>query len=113
MAFFLNKNLVFIDSMQFMNSSLDKLVKNLSDEDFKYLVEEFGSEYLEILKQKGAYPNEYMNNFERFKKEKLPARKNFFSSNKKGKIDDDGEISDGHICIKDYLICQKIWDKFK
>ena len=27
MAFFLNKNLVFIDSMQFMNFSLDKLVK--------------------------------------------------------------------------------------
>ena len=49
-----------------MNSSLDKLVKNLSDEDFKYLVEEFGSENLEILKQKGAYTYEYMNNFERF-----------------------------------------------
>ena len=28
MAFFLGKNLVFIDSMQFMNSSLHKLVKN-------------------------------------------------------------------------------------
>ena len=56
MAFFLNKNLAFIDSIQFMNSSLDKLDKNLSDEDFEYLVEEFGSEYLEILKQKGAYP---------------------------------------------------------
>ena len=28
MAFFLGKNLVFTDSMQFMNSSLDKLVKN-------------------------------------------------------------------------------------
>ena len=66
MAFFLNKNLVFIDSMQFMNSSLDKLVKNLSDEDFKYLVKEFGSENLEILKQKAAYPYEYMNSFERF-----------------------------------------------
>ena len=39
MAFFLNKNLVFIDRMQFMNSSLDKLVKNLPDEDFKCLVE--------------------------------------------------------------------------
>ena len=37
MAFFLGKNLVFIDSMQFMNFSLDKLVKNLVDEDFKYL----------------------------------------------------------------------------
>ena len=49
--------------MQFMNSSLDKLVKNLSDEDFKYLIKEFGSENLEILKQKGAYPYEYMNSF--------------------------------------------------
>ena len=38
---FLDKNLVFIDSIQFMNSSLDKLVKNLFDEDFKYLVEVF------------------------------------------------------------------------
>ena len=42
--------LFFIDSMQFMDSSLDKLVKNLSDEDFKYLVEEFGFENLELLK---------------------------------------------------------------
>ena len=80
MAFFLNKNLVFIDSMQFMNSSLDKLAKNLSDKDFKYLVEEFVSENIEILKQKGAYPYEYMNNFERFNEKKLPARKYFFSS---------------------------------
>ena len=36
MAIFLNKNLVFIDSMQFMNSSLERLVKNLSD-DFRCL----------------------------------------------------------------------------
>ena len=31
MAFTINKNLVFIDSMQFMNSSIDSLVNNLSD----------------------------------------------------------------------------------
>ena len=47
---------MFIDSMQFMNSSLDKLVNNLSDEVFKYLVEEFDSENLVLLKQKDAYP---------------------------------------------------------
>ena len=34
-AFTINKNLVFIDSKQFMNTSLEKLVKNLSDNDFK------------------------------------------------------------------------------
>ena len=39
MAVFLNKNLVFIDSIQFMNSNLDKIVKSLSDKDFKYLIE--------------------------------------------------------------------------
>ena len=79
-----------------MNSRLDKLVKKLSDEDFKYLVEEFGSENLELLKQKGDYPNKYMNSFERFNEEKLPARKYFYSSTKDGKICDDGKISDGH-----------------
>ena len=38
MAFTINKHLIFIDSMQFTNSSLDALVKNLSDSDFKNLV---------------------------------------------------------------------------
>ena len=38
--------------MQFMNSSLDKLAKNPSDKDFKYLIEKFGSKNLELLKQK-------------------------------------------------------------
>ena len=50
MAFFLGRDLVFIDCMQFMNSNLDKLVKNLSDEYFKYLVKEFGSKNLELLR---------------------------------------------------------------
>ena len=95
-----------------MNSSLDKLVKNLSDEGFKYLVEEFDSKNLGLLKQKGAYPYEQMNSFERFNEEKLPARKCFFSSTKKGKIDDDGKKSDGQISLKDYLTCEKISDKF-
>ena len=86
MAFFLGRDLVFIDSMQFMNFSLDKLVKNLVDKDFKYLIEEFGTKNLELLKQKGAYPYEYMNSFKRFNEDKLCARKNFFSSTKDKKL---------------------------
>ena len=35
-----------------MNSTLEKLVKNLSDNDFKYLAKEFDSKNLELLKQK-------------------------------------------------------------
>ena len=51
MAFTVNKNLVFIDSMKFMNPSLDKLVKNLSDKDFKYLSKEFSGEKLKLVKK--------------------------------------------------------------
>ena len=75
-----------------MNSSLDELVKNMSDKYFKYLVEEIGFKNLELLKQKYAYPYEYINSFERFNEEKLPARKYFFSLIRKGKIVHDGKV---------------------
>ena len=55
MVFILNKNLVFTDSMKFMNSNLEKLVKNLSDNGFKYLTQyltQLGSKNLELLKTK-------------------------------------------------------------
>ena len=66
MAFTINKNLVLIDSMQFMNSSLDALVKNLSDNDFKHLSQEFRGEILKLVKQKEVYPCEYMDSFNTF-----------------------------------------------
>ena len=53
MAFILNENLVFIDSMQFVNSSLEKLVQILSGDNLKYLTHEFGSknsEFFTLLK---------------------------------------------------------------
>ena len=91
-----------------MNSSLDKLVKNLLDKDLKYLVKKFGSKNLELLKQKGAY--EYMKSFEKFEEKKLPNTEFFFSSTKKGKIGGDGKTLDGHISDENYLTCEKIWD---
>ena len=52
--------------MQFMNSNLEKLVKNLTDNDFKYLSQKFNGEQLNLVKQKGVHPYEYMNSFEIF-----------------------------------------------
>ena len=72
--------MVFIDSMQFMNSYLDKLVKNLNDKDFKYLSEEFSGEQLKLVKEKGIYPDEYMNSFKKFSENELPDKSKFFSS---------------------------------
>ena len=61
MSFTLGKNIIFIDSMLFMNSSLDKLVKNLKY--YKHLSNVFKDEQLELVKKKGLYPYEYMHSF--------------------------------------------------
>ena len=102
MAFTIDKNLVFIDSMQFMNSSLHSLVKNLSDNDFKYLSEEFSGEFLKFVKQKGVYPYHYMNSFKKFSDDKLPDKSTFFCS-----------LKDVCISEKDYLKANNIWNLFK
>ena len=77
MSFTLGKNIIFIDSMLFMNSSLDKLVKNLND--FKYLSKEFSDECkAELVKQKGVYPYKYMNSFKGFKEDRFIRLKTVF-----------------------------------
>ena len=91
-----------------MNSSLEKLLKNLSDNDFKYLIQKFGSKNLELLKQKDAYCYEYMHSFKRFNEEKLPDKKYFYSSVKDGTIGGNGKKLDGHISDESYLKWKKI-----
>ena len=75
----INKNLVFINSKQFMNSSLEKLAKNLLDNDFKYLSEKFNPEPIKLVKQKGVYPSEYMDSLKRFSENKLPDKNTFIN----------------------------------
>ena len=96
MTFTINISLVFIDSKQFM-SSFEKLVKNLSDAGFKHLTQEFGPENLKLLKQKDAYPYEYMESFEKSSEKKLPEKKHFYRSLKNGAANDKGENLNGHV----------------
>ena len=99
-----------------MHSSLEKLVTNLSDDDHKYSrscgTQEFSSKNLELLKQKDAYPYEYMDSFKRFNDEKLSHKKCFYSSVKDGTTGDNGEKLEGHISNEDYLMCKKNWNEF-
>ena len=77
--------------MQFMNYSLELLLKNLTDKDFKYLSQEFNGEQLNLVKEKGLYPYEYMDSFEKFFEDKLPDRCEFYSSLKDGCISEENE----------------------
>ena len=67
MSFSINNKLSFIDSFQFLSSSLDSLVINSGKDDFKYLSQEFDNNVLDLVKQKGFYPYEYISDFEKFK----------------------------------------------
>ena len=57
MIFSINK-LSFIDSFQFLSSSLDSLVKNFAEDNFKYLSQEFDNNVLDLVKQIGRHPYE-------------------------------------------------------
>ena len=78
MAFMLGNHLTFNDSFQFISSSLDKLVSNLPDKAFKYTSEEIKNDKKpNLLKQKGVYPYDYMDSFDRFDENELPNKDDF------------------------------------
>ena len=51
-SFSINNKLSFIDSFQFLSSSLDSLFKNLTKDDFKYMSQEFDNNLSGLVKQK-------------------------------------------------------------
>ena len=101
MSFTINNKLSFIDSFQFLSSSLDRLVKNLSKDDFKYLSQEFDNSVLDLVKQKGFYSYECTSDFEKFKEE-LPSKEKCYSSLAVTKISD-----------KEYEHVLNVWNRFE
>ena len=88
--------------MQFTNSSLDALVNNFSDNDFKYLSQEFCGDLLKLGKQNDVYPYEHMDSFEKVFKDKFTDRCRYFSS-LKGKC----------ISENDYSNATNFWNTFE
>ena len=71
--------IIFKDSLKFMSSSIEALVKNLPKDAFKNVDKYYTPEQAELIKQKGHYPYEYMDSVEKFKDDKPPPKKGFFS----------------------------------
>ena len=101
MAIYLDKHLAFIDSFQFMSSSLAKLVENLPSEKYIYTSEAFQGEKLTLMKEKGVYPYDYVDAVEKFAEKKLPSKENFYSL-----------LMDEDISEEEYRYAQKVWDTF-
>ena len=100
MAFMLGNHLTFIDSFQFMSSSLEKLVSNMPKKSFKYTSEVFEGKEFDLMVRKGVYPYDYMDSFDKFN-EKLPSKEEFYSL-----------LNDEHISDEDYEHAQNVWNTF-
>src|ERR671926_1105282 len=96
--------LKYIDSMQFMNSSLASLTKNLGDNHpitsqyFKKLG--YTEEQLTLVYRKGIYPYDYINSQDRFLETELPPIHEFST------------YLHGKITQKDYQHAQNVWKEF-
>ena len=71
--------LQFIDSLQFLNSSLDNLEKGLKKEYFKITSRDLTENKLKLLCYKGVYPYEYVDSHQRFSETTLPPKVAFYS----------------------------------
>ena len=70
----------FIDSIRFMSSSLDSPVNNLARENNEFLgFEDYNEFQYKLLIQKGIYPDEYMDDWDKFKETVFPSKEAFYS----------------------------------
>ena len=100
-------NLKFIDSMQFMNASLETLVKNLSDTNggekkFHQLNSHFPPVQANLLRRKGVYPYTYVSSPEKLQETSLPPREAFYN-----------DLRQEHIEEEDYSHAWNVWDTFE
>ena len=102
MAFYIGKHISFIDSLQFMNSSLDRLASNLEDRDFIYTKTYFTDPVqFNLMKRKGVYPYDYMDSFSKFNDTELPQREEFYSL-----------LTNENISEDDYKHAKDVWNTF-
>ena len=101
MAFMLGNNLTFIDSFQFMSSSLEKLVSNLPKETLKYTSQRFKGDKFDLMIRKGIYPYDNMDSLKKFEDTVLPTKDQFYSL-----------LNDEHISYEDYQHAKNVWKMF-
>ena len=104
-SFTLGKYLIFIDSFQFLSSSLQSLVDNLANEGlhgFNHLTNHILNIDPNLLLRKQVYPYEYIDSWEKLKENKLPKKESFYSS-----------LTEEGISYDDYKHVTLIWKEGK
>ena len=90
----------FIDSLNFLQGSLDLLVSATPKEKLK--ITSTISKGSDLLYKKGIYPYEYMDSWERFTETRLPDKEKFYS-----------KLINEHITDEEYAHAQAVWEAFE
>ena len=105
--------LKFMDTMNFMRTSLEKLVGNLEKPSFKHTGKYFRGEELDLMLRREVYPYEYMTGVQRLREQGLPPWEEFASLLGAAVISDsDAIITPSHISDEDYHHAQKVFEAF-
>ena len=98
-------HIVFKDSLQFMGCALETLASNLAKggkSKFPHLISQFAeNQPIDLLLRKGIYPYDYVNNWDKFDENKLPARSDFASKLKQKECSEE-----------DYKHAETVWNAF-
>ena len=97
----INFEIRFIDSLKFLNFSLDKLAKNLDKKDFHSIKQEF-QHNAELVTKKGVYPYDYVNDLSKMLETQLPSKEEFYS-----------KLNDEILGDDDYQHAINVWSTFK
>ena len=99
--------------MNFMQTSLEKLVGNLERLKFKHTGKYFKGEELDLMLRKGVYPYEYMTGAERLCEKSLLPKEEFASLLGEGVISDSkAMIMPSQISDENYQHAQKVFEAF-
>ena len=97
--------LQFLDSYQFTMESLENLVETMDDDELVYTRREFtDEEQFQLMKRKGIFPYDYLNDISKIKSTKeitFPSRKRFFN-----------RLHDKEVTEKEYLHGKYIFKKY-
>ena len=95
----------FLDSLNFMNESLSKLVDNMaaeSDQHFHHTKHHYPDPYhRKLLLRKGVYTYEWMDTMDKVDYTSLPSKESFYS-----------KLTLSHISDEDYAHAQNVWKTF-
>ncbi|GFU61268.1 uncharacterized protein TNCV_5033271 [Trichonephila clavipes] len=94
-------SLRFIDSFQFLNTSLEKLAQNLKPCQF-HLCNKYFASNAQFITRKGCYPYEYFDSFSKFYETQLPPQSAFFNS-----------LTNENVSREDYEYAHHIWNIFQ